>query len=374
MKILLFANTDWYLYNFRLSLSKAIRASGHSVVLVSPPGKYGELLKKEGFDWVPFQLKRRSLNPIAEFAVIMRLVQLYRRLKPDVVHHFTVKCVVYGSLAAKIAKIKKRVNAVAGMGLVFSSKKKSIRILRPFVIELFRFALSGKDSYLILQNPDDQKVFIDKKLIKAEKIHLIRGSGVDVNLFCPKPHNNQLDGKCVNFLLASRMLWDKGIGLFVEIAKSFKDDKCVNFYLAGEPDPGNPNSVPVEVLHKWNDEGLIQYLGHVPHMDKLLSKIDVLILPTTYGEGVPRILIEGAAYGLPLIATDVPGCKEIVIHGFNGILIKPGDLNRFKKTVDLLVRNPEKRLMMGQRSRQLTLEEFDEEIVIRKTMALYSKN
>ena len=184
-KIVLFANTDWYLYNFRRSLALALREAGHEVLLLSPPGEYGARLRALGLRWEPVPMDRRSLNPLREAAVLAHLWRLFRRERPDLVHGFTIKCAVYGSLAARAAGVPARVNAVTGMGYVFTSTDAKARALRPLVRLLMRAALDGRDARLILQNPDDVAVFEQARLVAPGHIRLIPGSGVDCVRFAP---------------------------------------------------------------------------------------------------------------------------------------------------------------------------------------------
>src|ERR1051325_5752320 len=318
MKILLFANTDWYLYNFRLALAKAILAQGHELVLLSPPGKYSDRLKQAGFRWIPLPIERRRLNPFAELITIFRIAQGYRRERPDLVHHFTFKCVLYGSIAARLTGVKAIVNALAGLGHIFSNEGLQAKALRRVVKSVCKLTL--RPSEVIFQNPDDHSSFLKLGLVRAETSHLIRGSGVDVERFKPCARRPASEGRYV--LLASRLLWAKGVAEFVEAARLVRQwHPRVVFLLAGETDPGNPAAIPQSVIDKWRAD--VEVLGHCEDMRALIEKVDIVALPTYYGEGVPRILIEAAASGKPLVATDMPGCHEIVQHRLNGILIPP---------------------------------------------------
>src|SRR6266404_3991688 len=223
MKVLFFANTDWYLYNFRLPLAKAIRELGTEVVMVSPPGPYGQRLLDQGFRWVPVAMQRRSLKPLHEARLIKSLVSLYREERPDLVHHFTIKCVIYGSIAARAVRVSGCVNDVAGMGYVFSSTNTLARLLRPVVKRVLRRLLSkGTRSRLILQNSDDYAVFLAERLVRPEHVRIIRGSGVHTARFHPpEPFRRGFDSP-FRALLATRLLWDKGIADFIEAARLLK--------------------------------------------------------------------------------------------------------------------------------------------------------
>ena len=370
MKALFFANTDWYLYNFRLALAKAVREMGIEVVLISPPGDFGPRLRAEGFRWIPVPMNRRSLNPWSEAKFIVELVSLYRRERPDIVHHFTIKPVIYGSIAARLAGIVRRVNAVTGLGHVFISQNIRAGLLRPVVRSLMKFALNGPQGRLVLQNGDDRDLFLKYKLVATGRVRLIRSSGVDTSKFRWISGNGNTRGR-IRVLLATRLIWEKGIGEYVEAARLLKRD-CGNieFMIAGSNDEGNPASVPNAFISKWAGEGVIHPLGHVDNMAGLLSRVDIVVLPS-YREGVPRILIEAAACGLPLVATDVPGCREIVAHNVNGLLVPAKDSISLAGAIRHLSANPDERVRMGEAGRKKALEEFDEKIVIRETLGVY---
>lgn len=365
MKIVFFANTDWYLYNFRLAFLQKLKDSGHEILLLSPPGSYGPRMVQLGFRWVPLPMRRTSLNPVSELRLVARVAGLYRREKPDVVHHFTIKCVVYGSIAARIAGVRSRVNAIAGLGTVFVNRGLKARLLKPFVRALLERTVRGAGSHLIVQNPDDKKMF--EGTVSADRIHLIRGSGVDGNRFQAIATRAD-DGVC-RFLFAARLLWDKGVGRFVDAARALEGQ--AEFFIAGTQDEGNPDSVDSRFLESCHREGIVTLLGHVPNMQRLMQEMDVLVLPSVYGEGVPRILVEGAACGLPLVAFDVPGSREIVVQSENGFLVPPGDHVALVDSLRTLIADRELRIRMGGQSRRHFEGEYDLETVFSKTLKVY---
>jgi len=368
-KVVLFANTDWYLWNFRRSLAVAMQAAGYDVLLVSPPGDYGAKFAALGLRWLPLAMDRRSLNPLREVGVLWRLVRLLRRERPALVHGFTVKCAVYGALAARIAHVPARVHAVAGMGYVFSSGDLKARLLRKPVRALLRLALGGKSTRLILQNPDDVALFKHAGLADARKIRLIRGSGVDCARF--QPHAGSTDGS-LRVLLAARLLWDKGIAEYVAAARALRARfPQVRFLLAGSPDPGNPAAVDVGEVQGWVREGVLEWLGHVDDMAALFASVDAVVLPSYYREGTPKSLIEAAACALPLVTCDVPGCREVVTDGVDGLLVPPRDTAALAAAIARLVESAELRQRLGAAARVKALAEFDERIVIDRTLAVY---
>jgi len=371
MKILLFANTEWYLYNFRRSLALALVEGGHDVLLVSPPGPYGERLRAVGLRWLPAPMERRSLNPLRELALVYWLRQLVRTEKVDLVHGFTIKCAVYGSLAA-LSTGRPRVNAVAGMGYVFTSDDVRARILRPLVRTLMRLMLGGKRSLLILQNPDDVALFAKAGLVRVERMRLIPGSGVDCGRFAPPPESAADTGRTrLRIVLPARLLWDKGVGEFVDAARLLRTrGRAIDFLLAGDPDPGNPAAVPDSVVRRWVDEGLVSWLGHVDDMPAMFKSVDVVVLPS-YREGLPKGLIEAAACGLPLVTTDVPGCREVVTDEAEGLLVPAKDAKALAAAIARLADDPALRTRLGKAARAKALERFDERIVIEQTFGVY---
>jgi glycosyltransferase involved in cell wall biosynthesis len=371
MKLVLFANTEWYLYNFRRSLALALRDAGHDILLISPDGSYGEKLRALGLRWQAVPMRRRSLNPLREARLLLHLVRLLRRERPDVVHAFTIKCAVYGSLAARLAGVPARVNAVAGMGYVFTSDARQARLLRPLVRGLLRLALGGRNARLVLQNPDDAALFRQAGLVEPAHIRQIPGSGVDCGRFAPDP--TRQPGGRLRVLLPARLLWDKGLAEYVHAARRLQSEgRPIDFLLAGDPDPGNPAAVPEADVRGWVGAGLVQWLGHVDDMPALLRSVDVVALPS-YREGLPKGLIEAAASGCALVTTDVPGCREVVAHEVDGLLVPVRDGDALAAAIARLQDDPVLRRRLSGAGRRKALERFDERLVVRQTLAVYDE-
>jgi glycosyltransferase involved in cell wall biosynthesis len=368
LKALLFANTDWYLYNFRLPLAKALRSSGYDVVLVSPPGDYAKRLTQEGFRWIGFPFSR-GVNPLTELATLWRLIELYRRERPDLVHHFTIKCVLYGGIAARCSHAKGIVSSVTGLGHVFITDSWRNRLLRPMVRVVYRFVFGR--SQIIFQNPDDRNDFFRLALAEERRSHLIRGSGVDTEYF--RPSTDARRERPLTVLMVGRLLREKGVREFVEAAAIVrKQSPGVQFLLAGDSDPGNPSSIDASTIAEWERRGDVSFLGHRSDIRDLIQAADLAVLPS-YREGMPRSLLEAAACGLPLVATDVPGCREIVSNGINGLLVPPLDSNLLAYAVIRLLGNRERREAMGKRSRAMACDLFSQDRVVRETMDVYVK-
>ncbi|WP_309678792.1 glycosyltransferase family 4 protein [Polaromonas sp.] len=381
MKIILFANTEWYLFNFRLSLAKALQSQGHEVLLISPPGEFGARLQAEGFRWQALPMDRRSLNPLQELRLLAHLCQLYRRERPALAHHFTIKCVVYGSIAALLARVPARVNAVAGMGYVFTNNALKARLLRPLVRALMRLVLNGRGARLILQNNDDVAAFAQAGLARPELVRLVKGSGVDLTRFTPhaQPVQDDQEGQVgkdtqpTRVLLAARLLWDKGIAEYVEAARLLRaQGLTIRFLLAGAPDPGNPAAIPQATLDGWAAAGLVELLGQVSDMAALFASVDIAVLPS-YREGLPKSLIEAAACALPLVTTDAPGCREVVTHEVDGLIVPVKNGQALAAAIRRLHLDPAWARRLGLAARARALQEFDERIVIRQTLAVYAE-
>ena len=375
MKIILFANTDWYLYNFRLSLARELQVQGHEVLLISPPGDHGAHLEALGFRWLQLPMDRKSLNPLQELRLLAYLCRLYRREQPALAHHFTIKCVVYGSIAALVARVPARVNAVAGMGYVFTNQALKARLLRPVVRGLMRLVLNGRGARLILQNNDDMAAFAKAGLARPELTRLVMGSGVDLARFTPRVPSVQAgpDVQPIRVVLAARLLWDKGIAEYAEAARQLKAKGLpIRFLLAGAPDPGNPAAIPQATLDGWEAEGLIELLGQVSDMAALFATVDMVVLPS-YREGLPKSLIEAAACALPLVTADVPGCREVVTHEVDGLLVPVKDAKALASAIERLHLDPALARELGLAAWARALREFDEKIVIGKTLAVYEE-
>lgn len=370
MKVIFFANTDWYLYNFRLALAKFLRERDFEVVMLSPKGPYGALLEAEGFRWLGLDMDRRSLNPAKELGLVRRISAIYASEKPDIVHHFTIKCVIYGSLIARLHGIRRKVNAVAGMGHIFTDDGYKAHMLRPLVRSMIKVALAGEGTRLILQNNDDVEAFVRADLAARDRIHLIMGSGVDTIRF--QPIAAPRESTVMRVLLASRLLWDKGLREYMEAARVLRaQGLAIEFLLAGSPDPGNPGSVTAAEAAAWQQDGVVTYLGHVSDMPSLLRKMDIMVLPSYYGEGVPRCLLEAAACGLPIVTTDEPGCREIVQDRDNGLLVPARDAKALAEAIRYLFEQPGERLRMGRAGRDRVLAGFDQRIVFDRTLSVY---
>lgn len=367
MKIILFANTDWYLYNFRLTLAQALKTQGHDVVLISPPGEYSLKLQEMGFRWQPFAFSRRGLNPVSEVITLLRWERLYRREKPDLVHHFTIKCVLYGSFAARRVGVPRVVNSITGLGYVFISRAVKARLIRWLVSRWYRMALRGTD--VIFQNPEDRQLFLSYQFTDEEHSYLIPGSGVDVKRFFPC---EETSGMPV-VVLPARLLWDKGVGEFVEAARILRAEGIrARFALVGKIDGGNPSAVPISQLTAWQKEEVVEWWGWQEDIAAVYAQAHIVCLPS-YREGMPRVLAEAGASGRPVVATNVPGCNMVVRDGVNGLLVEPRNAQALADALRRLILDPSLRSMLGRGGREIAVREFSIERVVSDTIKVYHR-
>lgn len=367
-RVMIVVNVDWFFLSHRLPVARAARDAGAEVTVVTADTGRGEQIRAEGFHYVPMPLSRQGTHPAREAAAVLWLTRLYRRMRPHLVHHVAPKPVIYGSLAARAVGGIAVVNAISGLGYAFSAGARA-RMLRPLVKGLYGLALRAPGSRAIFQNPDHRRAFEEAGLVKPGASVLIRGSGVDCAVFraLPEPPGPPV------VLFASRMLWDKGVQEFVDLARALRAAGAhARFVLSGGPDPGNPNSVPREQLQGWAGEGVVEWHGFQRGMEDVFAGASVVVLPTRYPEGVPKTLIEAAACGRPIVTTDVPGCREIVRDGANGFLVPPGDAGALQAAVRRLLDDPGLRARQGAAGRALAQAEFAEERVVAQTLALYA--
>lgn len=367
-RVLFVVNQDWFLLSHRLPLARALRDRGAEVVVVGRDSGRAAAIHAEGFDFIALPISRKGLNPLAELRTLLFLARLYRRLRPRLIHHSTVKPVIYGSIAARVTPEAAVVNTISGLGYPFFSRDRVARALRPLLRVLYRVALSRPRTRTIFQNPQDLSDFTRMGLLREDAAALVRGSGVSCSEFqvTPEPDGQPL------VVLAARMLWDKGVKEFVEAARLIRDAGGeARFALVGAPDAGNPCAIPVPQLEAWAREGAVEWWGHQQDMPRVLSQASVVVLPSTYGEGLPRVLLEAAASGRPIVATDVRGCREIVRDGVNGLLVPPGDVGALAAAITRCLASPALRAEFGRAGRGLVKAEFAEGSVVEHTLRVY---
>jgi len=373
IKIIYFVTEDWYFWSHRLPIAKAALKEGYDVIVAAAVAEHGAKIKSEGLRLAPLSLNRSGKNPFKEFLSLLEIIRLYRTEKPDIVHHVALKPALYGAIAAFLTGVPATVNALAGLGHIFIDRGVKAWIMRFFVKAAFRLALKRKSAITIFQNSDDRGLLIKMKLVEPENAVMIKGSGVDISLFTP-PQQELPGNETPIALLSSRMLMTKGVGDFVEAARMLKERKVnVRMVLAGAPDPHNPASIPLSQLEKWDKEGAVEYWGFREQMAELLKQVSIVVLPSFYGEGVPLSLMEAVSAERPVVTYDVPGCREIVRHNVNGLLVPLRDIEALAGAIGLLINDSQLRRKMGAEGRRIVEEEFSEKIVVEKTMNLYKR-
>ena len=366
-RLLFLVTEDWYFWSHRLNLARAARDNGFEVIIVTRVHKHGKVIRDEGFRLLPITLRRRSRNPFREVATIIKLVHLYRHEGPHIVHHVAMKPILYGSLAARIAQVPAVVNAFAGLGYTFISSNRRAKFLRLFLGIALRWILAIPNSRVVFQNNDDCEQLVRVGIVDRTHCVIIRGAGIDITRFTNHPEKKGIP----IIVLVSRMLWDKGVGEFAEAARIlFKQGVHGKFVLVGMLDKENPAHITKTQLLAWQKEGIIEWWGYNEDMPNLLASIHVVVLPS-YREGLPKALLEAAACARPIVGTDVPGCREIVRDGENGLLVPPRDPKALARAIDTLIHNSELRARMGTRGREIVEKEFSADQVAHETLVVY---
>jgi glycosyltransferase involved in cell wall biosynthesis len=368
-KLLFLVAEDWYFCSHRLALAVASKNAGYDVSVATRVSQHADLIRDSGLKLIPLEKMRRlRIHPFRELASILELLFIYQRERPDLVHHVGLKPVLYGSMVALAVNTKGIVNALAGLGFVFTSKQFFAVFLRPVIKFMFSRLLGRKNAYVIVQNQRDREVMTNEIGLNSSRVQVIRGAGVDLSLY--EESSSPINPPIV--VLIARMLWDKGIGDFVEAAIRIRDAGMqVRFVLVGAPDPENPTSLPESQLRAWHEDGKIEWWGFRSDVPAVLSMASIACLPTYYGEGVPKALIEAMASSRPIVTTNVPGCRELVESGACGILVPPRDVSALSAAIESLIRNPIRCQEMGRLGRLSVRQFLSLEHVINQTLSLY---
>ena len=368
-RLMLVVTEDWYLWSHRIGLAVAARDAGYDVTVVTRVGEHGERIRALGLNLVNVNFARGLLSPQANLSTVRKLCAVYRRCEPHLVHHVAIKPIVLGSAAAAWAQVPMAVNALTGLGTALISGNVKARVARPALRSVLGWAMRRSRSHTMVQNPENAK-FVESLGVRPERISLVRGAGVDVRRFQPRP---ELGGP-VRVTMVSRLLWDKGVREFVDAAMLVRKVRGdVVFTLVGTPDEENPASVPSDQVRIWAAAGLVEWWGYREDIADVLARSHVAVLPTYYGEGVPKTLLEAAACGRPIVATDVPGCREVVRHGGNGLLVPARDARALADAIMVLAGDPARRAAMGAEGRRLAETEFAAERINQETLQVYER-
>lgn len=364
--LLFVVNVDWFFLSHRLPIALAAKKAGFHVTVAAADTGKGDAIRQNGLDFLPMPMTRKLSGLVAEIRAVLFLASIYHKFRPGLVHHVTMKPILYGSFAAWLTRRPAVVNAISGLGYAFSSHGHA-KIRHRVAKSLYHVALHLPQSRTIFQNKDDLEEFCSSGLLPWEQAVLIRGSGVDCSRFRP---TKQPEGNLI-VMLPSRMLWNKGVGEFVDAARTIrKDHPDVRFVLVGSPDEGNRLTVPLPTLNDWVQAGIVEWWGQEEDMVSTLSAASIVVLPT-YREGLPKILLEAAASARPIVATDVPGCREIVWQRVNGILVPPRDSAALAEAIQTLLRSPKLREQFGKAGREIAVAEFSEQSIVEQTLRVY---
>lgn len=376
-KLLFVINEAYFLLSHRLAIATLAKNAGWEIHVAAPiahvwapAGFSASEIEAQGFHFHAIPLSRRGKNPFVDMRTFAALWRLYRQLRPDLIHLVTMKPNLYGGLAARFARVPAVVFAVSGLGQIFVAVGPSAAVLRLLVTYLLQRSLQHPNCRVILQNPDDRNTLVGKNVVDAGATVVIRGSGVNLDLYKPAPLPR---GRPV-ILLASRLIWEKGIGEFVAAARQLRDaGASARFVLVGDTHASNPRAVPRETLESWVREGVVEWWGFRADMATVLAQCAVVCLPSTYGEGVPRILLEAAASGRPIVTTNIPGCREAVLDGVNGYLVPVGNSSALEERLLALINDPGRRASFGTEGRRLVETQFDERTIANRTLKVYEE-
>ena len=367
-KVIIVSNDDWSIYNFRMPLVRALSQKGFDVVLVFPSGKYTERIKASGYRVVSWDLDRGSLNPFKELKAIFQLLAIYKREKPFIAHHFSIKSNIYGLLCNRVLKVPHLIITWTGLGFVFS-KSFNAKILRFLLVPFMGGVLSSRKEWNIFLNPDDRSLFFRLNLASPERSVVILGEGVDTQKF--SPGRDKETPPVV--LMASRLLWDKGVADLVDAARILHSEGIpAKFWIAGEQDRENPSCIPDKVIDEWRRNDMVKLLGHVDDMASLLKKTSIAVLPS-YMEGVSRFLLEAASTGLPIVATDIAGCRVVVKDGSNGFLVPVKQPRVLAMRLREIIQNREMYEKMSKASREIVLSHFSERMIVGEFTKFYER-
>lgn len=367
--LLMFLTEDWFFLSHFVERALAAKERGYDVSIIAKDNGDAEKIRALGLNFIPLGIRRRGLNPVFEIATLISLYRKMKQAKPDIIHNIALKPILLGSLAARLAGCRGIVNAPVGMGFLFSSSSTKARILRPLVRLLLKILLNPKGSKIIFENPDNLAALSAIGVVREKDSTVIYGAGVNIEEYVPA---EEAPPPPVTVTLVCRMLWEKGVADFVEAARLLKSQgTAVRMWLVGDADEGSLASIPKQTLSEWHSEGAVEWLGKRSDIPDLLQQSHIACLPSFYGEGLPKSILEALASGLPVITTDTPGCRHAVADGENGLLVPPQDPKALASAIMQLVDDAPMRQRMGAAGRMRAETLFASDIVIEKTLAVY---
>lgn len=366
-------NVDWFFISHRLQVAKAAHKSGFQIHVVTSITNHYKKMKSEGFVVHPINFKRGKTGLFSYLKDFFNILSIIQREKPDIVHTVTIKAVLLGGIAARLARVRGIVAAISGLGYVFTARGLIAHIRRFFVACLYKFALGDKNTKLIFQNLDDMYLINSIVSFKRNNVDLIKGSGVDLKKFNVRQN---MENK-LNVVLPARMLKDKGVIEFVDAARMLtksgvKEKTNANFVLVGDPDLDNPTSLSLEQIQSWVQAGYVEHWGFCENMSNVYTRSAIIVLPS-YREGFPKVLIEAAACGKPIVTTDVPGCRDAILEEKTGLLVPAKNSDLLAKAIEILLKSKKMRDKMGKRARKFAEISFNIDSVAERHIQIYQK-
>ncbi len=374
-KILFNITEDWFFLSHFLSRALSAQKNGFEIYVCCNETNKKKFIEEHGIKFIKLPYKRPNINPLYEIYILLRLVLIVSKVKPDIIHNIALKPIIQGSIVSRLLNLNAVVNAPVGLGYVFTSRSLKAKILKPILTFLLKIFLSSKNSKknitkVIFENRDDLNYFKKLNAVDSNHSYVIRGAGVEVDqTFLKYKRKNKIP----KVVLISRMLKDKGIYEFFEAFQILKNKKIkCHFVLVGDVDPLNPSSLKRTTLEKWKNEKAIEWLGWISDIKNILLETDILCLPS-YREGLPKSLVEGAAAGLPLVATDTVGCREVVIEGQNGFLVPIKNPEKLAAAIEKLVLDSSLRKLMGIESFNMAISKFSSSTINSLTLKVYNE-
>ena len=374
-KILYLITEDWFFCSHFLERALAAKKFGYEIIVCAKENKNKKKIEEYGIKFLEVKFNRKNINPFYELLVLIKIINIYRKFSPDIVHHIAFKPIIYGSIAARLNNIRSVLNAPVGMGFVFTSDSIKAKFIRPLIKFLLKILLSrsgdnNNKNKVVFENNDDLNYFVNIGAVNYKDTFLIRGAGVNI---AKEFINYKRNNKVPIVALVGRMLKDKGIFEFVDAVKILKKSNIkAKFLLIGGVDNYYSSSISLRDLKKWHDQNIVEWLGYISNVDEILEKIDILCLPS-YREGLPKALIEGAAKGLPIVTTNTVGCKDVVEDGKNGYLVPVKNSIELANAISILIKDEDLRFKMGYESFKIASSKFASSIIIEQTIAIYDE-
>lgn len=368
-RILIVVNGIENFFTHRLPLVRELKKQGYDVFLLAPSNKIDPRLKslEDDIKIVTLKFNRKSINPFSAAMSIAKCYKVFLKIKPDIIFNVAMKTSLYSSVTCIFYRKALNINLMTGLGYLFISPKKRIKLIQFFVKKCFKLSLTLSNSRMIFQNKDDMHLFLQESIVLKDRAFLVRGSGVDLNRYMPVPEPDD-----IHVLFSGRLLKDKGIQEFVEAAKILMTEGVkAKFILVGDVDPGNPSTVKKETVLEWVKKGYVEWWGYYEDMASILPQINIVCLPS-YREGLPKILLEGAACQRALVTTNVPGCREVVEDGVNGLLVEVKSSISLAKALCTLITDHQKRAEMASKARNLVERDFSDLAIAKQTVDVFN--